>query len=109
MDTLQWLTKLIGFNTISSNSNMQIIEAIDAWFKLHDIDSQIIHGHSTSKGNLFATIPTQNGQTQGGIILSGHTDVVPVAGQIWDTDPFVATKKDGRIYGRGACDMKGFI
>ena len=88
---------------------MQLIEAIDAWFKLHDIDSQIIHGHATSKANLLATIPAENGQTQGGIILSGHTDVVPVAGQLWDTDPFVATEKDGRIYGRGACDMKGFI
>lgn len=88
---------------------MQIIEAIDAWFKLHDIDSQIIYGHATSKANIFATIPAKNGQTQGGILLSGHTDVVPVAGQIWDTDPFLATEKDNRIYGRGTCDMKGFI
>ena len=88
---------------------MQIIEAIEALFKLHKIDSQIIHGHAMSKANLFATIPAQNGQIKGGIILSGHTDVVPVAGQIWDTDPFTATEKEGRIYGRGACDMKGFI
>jgi acetylornithine deacetylase len=109
MDTFQWLKKLIGFNTISSDSNMQMIEAIDAWFKLHDIDSQILLGHETGKANLFATIPAQNGQTQGGIILSGHTDVVPTVGQLWDTDPFVAVEKDSRIYGRGACDMKGFI
>lgn len=109
MHTIQWLSKLISFNTISSHSNMEIIEAIDAWFKLHNIDSQIIHGHAATKANLFATIPAQNGQTQGGIILSGHTDVVPVAGQPWDTDPFIATEKNGRIYGRGACDMKGFL
>lgn len=109
MDTLQWLTKLISFNTVSSKSNMQLIKAIDDWFKFHAIDSQIIYGSSTSKANLFATIPAQNGETQGGILLSGHTDVVPVSGQIWDTDPFVATEKNGNIYGRGACDMKGFL
>ncbi|WED43065.1 acetylornithine deacetylase [Legionella cardiaca] len=109
MDNLQWLTKLIGFNTISSNSNMLLIEAIAVWFKLHHIDSQIIHGPAEGKANLFATIPAKDGQTQGGILLSGHTDVVPVAGQLWATDPFVATEKDGKIYGRGASDMKGFI
>ncbi|RYX71762.1 acetylornithine deacetylase, partial [Legionella pneumophila] len=61
------------------------------------------------KANLFATIPASNGSTEGGILLTGHTDVVPVVGQIWKTDPFVATEKDGKIYGRGTCDMKGFI
>lgn len=109
MDMLQWLTKLISFNTISSNSNLQLIEAIDAWFKQHDINSYIIHSPTELKANLFATIPAKDGRTQGGIILSGHTDVVPIAGQIWDTDPFVATEQDGKIYGRGTCDMKGFI
>ncbi|RUR19321.1 acetylornithine deacetylase [Legionella sp. km535] len=110
MDTLHWLTKLISFNTVSSNSNMQLIEAIDVWFKQNDINTQIIPGHSHGlKANLLATIPARNGQTQGGILLSGHTDVVPVAGQKWNTDPFVATEKDGKIYGRGSCDMKGFI
>lgn len=109
MDTLQWLAQLVSFNTISNNSNMQLIEAIEAWFKLHDINSHVIHGTTESKANLFATIPAMDGQTKGGILLSGHTDVVPVAGQIWDTDPFVATENDGKIYGRGTCDMKGFI
>jgi acetylornithine deacetylase len=109
MDTLQWLAKLINFNTVSSSSNMQLIEAIDAWLKPQGIKTHITHGTSELKGNLFATIPAHNGGVQGGIILSGHTDVVPVAGQVWDTDPFVATEKDGKIFGRGACDMKGFI
>lgn len=109
MNTLQWLTKLISFNTVSSNSNKPLIEAVDAWFKLHQIESHIIPGLAEAKINLFATIPAGNGQTQGGILLSGHTDVVPVIGQTWNTDPFVATEQEGKIYGRGACDMKGFI
>ncbi|PYB44667.1 M20/M25/M40 family metallo-hydrolase, partial [Legionella pneumophila] len=109
MNTLQWLEKLVAFNTISSNSNMQLIKAIEDWFKLHNINSKIIPGQVKSKANLFATIPASNGSTEGGILLTGHTDVVPVVGQIWKTDPFVATEKDGKIYGRGTCDMKGFI
>ena len=58
------------------------------------------------KANLFATVGPD---LDGGVVLSGHTDVVPVAGQDWSTDPFTADEADGRIYGRGACDMKGFI
>ncbi|WP_028388057.1 acetylornithine deacetylase [Legionella fairfieldensis] len=109
MDTIQWLAKLISFPTVSSNSNIPLIEAIDIWFKQYHIDSHIIYGSDTSKANLLATIPAKNGKTQGGIILSGHTDVVPVAGQLWHTDPFKAVERNGKIYGRGACDMKGFI
>ncbi|MBI2787007.1 MAG: acetylornithine deacetylase, partial [Legionella longbeachae] len=109
MNTLQWLEKLIAFDTVSSNSNMHLIKAIENWFKLHNIKSKIIPGRINSKANLFATIPAWNGSTEGGILLTGHTDVVPVAGQIWKTDPFVATEIDGKIYGRGACDMKGFV
>lgn len=88
---------------------MPLIKAIEDWFKLHQIKPKIIPGEIKSKVNLFATIPASNGSTEGGILLSGHTDVVPVVGQLWNTDPFVATEKDGKIYGRGACDMKGFI
>lgn len=109
MNTLQWLTKLISFNSISNQSNLPLIEAMDDWLKQHNIDSKILYDHTKSKANLFATIPAHNGQIQGGLMLSAHTDVVPVAGQIWDTDPFVITEKDGLLYGRGTCDMKGFI
>ncbi len=109
MNTVQWLNKLISFNTVSSNSNRPLIEAVDAWFKSHDINSCIIPGPTEEKANLFATIPASNGQVDGGILLSGHTDVVPVVGQIWNSDPFVATEHEGKIYGRGACDMKGFL
>ncbi|MFX7824661.1 M20/M25/M40 family metallo-hydrolase, partial [Acinetobacter baumannii] len=66
-----------------------------------------------TKANLFATLPAtagpNAGSTEGGIVLSGHTDVVPVDGQKWDTDPFKLTEKDGSLFGRGTCDMKGFI
>lgn len=109
MNTLQWLTKLISFNTISSNSNQSLIDAVAAWFTLHQIDCHIIPGPAAGKVNLFATIPAHDGLTQGGLLLSGHTDVVPVIGQPWNTDPFVAVEQDGKIYGRGSCDMKGFI
>ncbi|KGP64256.1 acetylornithine deacetylase [Legionella norrlandica] len=109
MDALQWLSHLISFKSISNDSNLQLIEAINAWFKLHHIHSQIIPGPAASRVNLFATIPAINGQIEGGILLSGHTDVVPVVGQRWNTDPFVATQLENKIYGRGACDMKGFL
>lgn len=109
MFTTQWVAKLIGFDTVSNKSNMELIDAIAQWFELHSIKYHIIHGEAHFKANLFATIPAQNGQTQGGILLSAHTDVVPVSGQVWHTDPFAATEKNGNIYGRGACDMKGYI
>lgn len=109
MNTTQWLSRLISFNTISSTSNRLLIDDVAEWLKLQGIEAHIIPTSTSEKVNLWATIPAKNGQTQGGLILSGHTDVVPVAGQLWDTDPFVATLIDEKIYGRGACDMKGFI
>lgn len=109
MNTLQWLVKLVAFNTISTKSNTRLIKTIEDWFNLHQIQCQIIPGQDESKVNLFATIPASNGSIKGGLLLSGHTDVVPVAGQVWHTDPFVATEINGKIYGRGTCDMKGFL
>lgn len=109
MDTLEWLTHLISFKSISNTSNLEIINTIDSWFKLHQIPSKIIPGPVESRVNLWATIPAHNGQVEGGLLLSGHTDVVPVGGQKWNTDPFMAIQKDNKIYGRGTCDMKGFI
>ncbi|WP_133127292.1 acetylornithine deacetylase [Legionella nagasakiensis] len=109
MDALQWLTSLISFDTTSRNTNLPLIEVIEAWCARYHIASQIILGSTKNKANLFATLPTINGERQGGIILSGHTDVVPVDGQVWNTDPFVATERHGKIYGRGTCDMKGFL
>lgn len=109
MNTLQWLEKLIRINTVSSNSNLALIEEIKSWFELHDIYYQIIPGASEEKVNLLAGIPAGDGNLSGGLLLSGHTDVVPVTGQHWATDPFQPVQLDGKIYGRGACDMKGFL
>lgn len=109
MNSLQWLKKLIGINTVSSNSNVPLIDEIKGWFELHDINYQIIPGAAADKVNLLAIIPAHNGNTSGGLLLSAHTDVVPVTGQSWDTDPFLPIEQDGKIYGRGACDMKGFL
>lgn len=100
------LDRLIGFPTVSSDSNLALIEF--AASLLDDIGARVdlSHNDERTKANLFATIGPD---TDGGVILSGHTDVVPVEGQDWSTDPFVATRIDDRIQGRGSCDMKGFI
>lgn len=109
MKVQDWLAKLISFDTTSRNSNLSLIEFLANALNDHQIESIIIHDSKERKANLLATIPSYNKGFDGGIILSGHTDVVPVDGQNWDSDPFQATLKDERIYGRGACDMKGFI
>ena len=109
MNSIEWLKHLIAFNTISSNSNLPLIHAVQEWFTFHKLESVIIPGETEDKANLLATIPAHDGSTKGGLVLSGHTDVVPVAGQMWEADPFVAVEKDGKIFGRGTCDMKGFI
>ncbi|WP_298622212.1 acetylornithine deacetylase [uncultured Legionella sp.] len=109
MTSLQWLKKLISINTVSSNSNLPLIAEIKGWFELHEINYHIIPGANEDKANLLAIIPGHDGTISGGLILSGHTDVVPVTGQNWNTDPFIPVELDGKIYGRGACDMKGFL
>ena len=109
MNTLDWLTKLISFDTTSRNSNLSLIETLSNALSDFNINPILIHHSKEPKANLLATIPGQNDRFDGGIILSGHTDVVPVDGQLWDSDPFQATIKDNKVYGRGSCDMKGFI
>lgn len=103
---VEMLETLVGFDTVSSKSNMELIDFVRARLAAHGVDAKVIPNEDGTKANLWATIgPTQ----QGGICLSGHTDVVPVTGQPWDTDPFTLTDKgDGRLYGRGTCDMKAF-
>jgi len=104
-----WLKKLVSFDTTSRNSNLPLIDYVDEWFLVHHSVTHRIYDTTGNKANLFATLPAHDGSVNGGIILSGHTDVVPVDGQTWETDPFAATKVGGRIYGRGTCDMKGFL
>jgi acetylornithine deacetylase len=103
---LDILKRLIAFDTVSSESNMALIEYVRDVLATKGIESLIVKDESGKKANLFASTGPKE---QPGILLSGHTDVVPVAGQAWTLPPFEATLKDGRIYGRGTCDMKGFI
>ncbi len=109
MNTQGWLRRLVAFDTTSRNSNLAMIETIRDALAAHGVTSELSHAPQGGKANLFATLPAHDGATHGGIILSGHTDVVPVDGQDWSSDPFSLTEKDGRLYGRGTADMKGFI
>jgi len=106
MSTKELLNKLIGFDTVSSKSNMDLIHFIEGYLKEHNINSRLVRDIHEDKANLLAVIGPADVP---GIMLSGHTDVVPVEGQNWTNDPFDMTEKDGRFYGRGSCDMKGFI
>ena len=109
MDKEEWLSRLIAFDTTSCNSNLPLINCVGNWLEQLQIPVSLTYDSTQAKANLFATIPASDGSLNGGLILSGHTDVVPVTGQAWDSNPFCALKTDKRIYGRGACDMKGFL
>jgi len=99
------ITTLVGFDTVSRNSNLALIHFVRDYLAGHGIDSHLVSSADGKKANLFATVGPD---VEGGVVLSGHTDVVPVDGQPWDTDPFKVVQKDGRLYGRGTCDMKSF-
>ena len=107
--SLPWIKKLVSFDTVSRNPNMGLIETVRDELRTAGIDATLTTDRSGKWANLFATVPAHDGQTNGGIVLSGHTDVVPVDGQNWDSDPFKPEIRDGLLYGRGTCDMKGFI
>ena len=109
MHSTERLTKLISYDTTSCYSNLNLINAIQDWLKNYqDISVRLTYDITKQKANLFATIPAFDGNTtKGGVILSGHTDVVPVEGQQWRYDPFNATVTADRIYGRGAC--RGYV
>lgn len=100
------MAKLISFDTVSRNSNHAMINYIQEYLAGYNIDSHLVPNADLSKANLYATIGPN---VAGGVILSGHTDVVPIDDQDWDSDPFTLVEKDGKYFGRGTCDMKGFI
>src|SRR5260221_2352671 len=101
--------KLVAFDTTSRESIMALIDWVRAYMGEHGIASTLTFDDDRRKANLFATIPARDGNaTVGGIVLSGHTDVVPVDGQPWDTPPFEVTQKDDKLHGRGVTDMKSF-
>lgn len=103
--TLDCLRQLIAFDTTSRNSNLALIGWAEAHLARHGARIRRSYNPERTKANLFATF----GEGPGGVVLSGHTDVVPVDGQAWSSDPFQAEIRDGKLFGRGACDMKGFI
>jgi len=99
------LEKLVSFPTVSRDSNLDLIAWVEDYLAGHGVASTRVYDATGKKASLYANVGPE---VAGGIILSGHTDVVPVDGQDWDTDPFTVTEKDGLLYGRGTCDMKGF-
>ena len=108
-ETLKILSDLIKFQTVSGTSNLKLIEYCEKKLdKLGAISFKTFHD-SKLQANLFSTINGKKKLDGGGIILSGHTDVVPASAKEWSSDPFIAREKDNKIYGRGSCDMKGFI
>lgn len=104
--TEAYLDKLIGFPTVSRDSNLDLIHYVRGTFDGLGIASQLVPSEDGHKANLFATIGPRD---KPGIVLSGHTDVVPVEGQDWTSDPFRMVERDGNFHGRGSADMKGFI
>lgn len=100
------LAKLVAFDTTSRRSNLALIEWVEQYLAELNVPTRRVPNAEGTKSNLMAMIGPA---VEGGVVLSGHTDVVPVDGQPWSTDPWVLTERDGRLYGRGTCDMKGFL
>ena len=106
MESISLIQHLVRYNTVSRDSNLPLIDFIQNYLFDLGVDSRRVLSQDGKKSNLIATVGPQD---EGGVVLSGHTDVVPVDGQEWSSDPFVIRRDNGRLYGRGSCDMKGFI
>jgi acetylornithine deacetylase len=100
------LAELVGFDTVSDKSNLALVDHVEAYLGSHGVKARRITDGTGQKAALWVTIGPAD---KPGIVLSGHTDVVPVAGQNWSHDPFTLTERDGKLYGRGSADMKGFV
>jgi len=105
-DVRAMLERLVAFDTVSRNSNLDLIDFVKGWLARHGVDSLLVRSDDGAKANLLATVGPA---VPGGVVLSGHTDVVPVEGQPWTSDPFRVVEREGRLYGRGTCDMKAFL
>ncbi|MGA8259128.1 MAG: acetylornithine deacetylase [Arenicellales bacterium] len=102
----EMIDKLVAIPTVSRDSNLPLIHFVRDYLAEQGVEARLVHSEDGNKANLYATVgPPEDG----GVVLSGHTDVVPVEGQEWDTDPFVPIERNGRLYGRGTADMKSFI
>ncbi|MFN0113592.1 MAG: acetylornithine deacetylase [Paracoccaceae bacterium] len=106
MNSIDILDRLIAFDTVSARPNAPLIHWVGNLLRDHGIESTVIPDASGHKANLYASVGPQD---RGGVLLSGHTDVVPVEGQAWTKPPFALTRDGGRLYGRGTADMKGFV
>ena len=104
--SLDMLRRLVAFPTVSRDSNLALIDYVGDYLAGHGVASHLTYDDDRRKANLYATLGPAD---RPGICLSGHTDVVPTDGQDWETDPFKTVARDGRLYGRGTCDMKGFL
>lgn len=102
---IDWLRRLVAHDTTSSKSNLNLIDDVEPYLKEYGAETHRVWNADRTKANLYAIVGPK---VEGGVILSGHTDVVPVDGQDWSSDPFTLTEKDGKLYGRGTCDMKSF-
>ncbi|MEP1963796.1 acetylornithine deacetylase [Tateyamaria sp.] len=105
LSPLELMTKLISFPTVSRDTNLPLIDWVEDYLNGHGITAHRYYHPEQPKAALFAHVGPE---VEGAVVLSGHTDVVPIDGQPWDTDPFVVTEQDGKYFGRGTCDMKGF-
>lgn len=104
-DARMLLERLVGFPTVSSESNLDLVDFVCGWLRALGVEPVLQHSPDGRKAGIFVHLGPD---APGGVVLSGHTDVVPVEGQDWTTDPFAVTERDGRLYGRGTADMKGF-
>ena len=104
--SLELIRRLVSFPTVSRDSNLELIEFVREHLRPFGADVRLTYDDDKRKANLFATLGPRD---RPGIVLSGHTDVVPVDGQAWETDPFQLVEKDSRLFGRGTADMKSFI
>jgi acetylornithine deacetylase len=104
--TIEILDRLIGFDTTSCNSNLALMDYVQSYLEDHGVASQLIYDKEENKANLYATIGPED---KAGVMLSGHTDTVPVSGQNWNKAPYQLSEEEGRYYGRGTSDMKGFL
>lgn len=102
----EMIARLVSFDTVSDRSNLPLIDFVDDYLRAHGLNPTRVYSPDGTKSNLYATIGPMR---EGGVVLSGHTDVVPTAHQTWSHAPFDVIEKDGRLYGRGTCDMKGFV
>jgi len=99
------LEKLVSFPTVSDQSNLELVNWVAEYLKSWGVESHLVYDDTGDKADLYALVGPS---VDGGVVLSGHTDVVPVEGQEWSADPFSVVERDGRLFGRGTCDMKGF-